>query len=100
MAIRASGGPPGVADTVNAGPWRAGQGKRNGRARSLRPRGGVGLVQAEAGTMPSRIAISGHPLHPYLALFPVGLFAWAFISMIIFAANGTGFWYDIAFWTS
>ncbi len=50
--------------------------------------------------MPSRIAISGHPLHPYLVLFPVGLFAWAFISMIVFAADGTAFWYDIAFWTS
>lgn len=50
--------------------------------------------------MKSRFTIAGHPIHPFMVLFPVGLFAWAFISNIVFAVNDEPIWYDISFWST
>lgn len=50
--------------------------------------------------MKSKFAIGGHPLHPMLVAVPIGLFAWALVSDIVFLASDTNqMWYDIAFWS-
>ncbi len=50
--------------------------------------------------MRSNFSILGHPLHPMLVILPVGLFAWAFVSQLIFLTTTDHQWYTIAFWTS
>lgn len=50
--------------------------------------------------MKSKIAISGHPIHPMLVVLPIGLFVWAFVSMLVYVIGGQDrMWYDIAYWT-
>src|SRR6185437_316128 len=50
--------------------------------------------------MRSKFAVAGHPIHPMLVAIPVGLFAWALISDIVYMATDKDhMWYDIAFWT-
>ena len=50
--------------------------------------------------MRSQFSLFGHPLHPMLVILPVGLFAWAFASQLIFLTTTDHQWYTIAFWTS
>jgi uncharacterized membrane protein len=55
--------------------------------------------------MRSRFKVLGHPLHPILIVFPLGLYPIALISDLIFIGrflwDGTidGFWWGMAFWT-
>ena len=50
--------------------------------------------------MRSKLSIAGHPLHPMLVAIPIGLFAWALVADIVYAASGrTHEWYSIAFWS-
>ena len=54
--------------------------------------------------MRSRFKVAGHPLHPVLVVFPLGLYPIALVCDIIFLAvyfiGGTidGFWWRMAFW--
>lgn len=51
--------------------------------------------------MERSFSIAGHPLHPFLVLFPVGLLVWAFVANVIFAFSDDNMtWYDIGFWTT
>lgn len=50
--------------------------------------------------MRSKFAIAGHPIHPMLVAIPVGLFAWTFVSDLVYLAQDKDhMWYSIAFWT-
>ncbi len=50
--------------------------------------------------MRSKFSIAGHPIHPALIALPIGLFAWALASDIIYVATDKNeMWYDIAFWS-
>ncbi len=48
--------------------------------------------------MESRIKILGHPVHPMLIVFPLGLFATAVIFDIIYLVSGEGNWTLVAFY--
>src|SRR5436190_18635559 len=50
--------------------------------------------------MRSKFSIAGHPIHPMLVAIPIGLFAWALVSDIVYLAQDKDhMWYSIAFWT-
>lgn len=48
--------------------------------------------------MDSRVKLLGHPVHPMLIVFPLGLLATSVIFDAIHLATGNGRWADIAFW--
>jgi len=48
--------------------------------------------------MESRAKLFGHPVHPMLIVFPLGLLGAAVIFDIIRLATGNGYWSEIAFW--
>jgi uncharacterized membrane protein len=48
--------------------------------------------------MESRAKFLGHPVHPMLIVFPLGLLAMAVIFDIIAIALGQGYWSEISFW--
>ena len=48
--------------------------------------------------MESRAKLFGHPIHPMLIVFPLGLLAMALIFDIIHLASGNGYWSEIAYW--
>jgi uncharacterized membrane protein len=48
--------------------------------------------------MESRTKLFGHPVHPMLIVFPLGLLGAAVIFDIIRLATGNGYWSEIAFW--
>lgn len=48
--------------------------------------------------MESRTKLFGHPVHPMLVVFPLGLLAAAVIFDVIRMATGNGYWSEIAFW--
>ncbi len=48
--------------------------------------------------MESRAKIAGHPVHPMLVVFPLGLLATAVIFDIITLVRGAGRWSEMAFW--
>ena len=49
--------------------------------------------------MRSKFSILGHPIHPLLVAFPIGLFIWALVADIVyFATSKHMMWYDMAFW--
>jgi|GEM_PF-793847 len=48
--------------------------------------------------MESRAAILGHPLHPMLIVFPIGLLTTAFLFDIIYVITRDHFWRRSAFW--
>lgn len=48
--------------------------------------------------MESRAKLLGHPVHPMLIVFPLGLLAMAVIFDIIAMAAGRGYWSEIAYW--
>ncbi len=50
-------------------------------------------VYGEVGTIPSKIAIDGHPIHPMFIVFPLGLF----VATLLFDA--IGLWKKDAFWS-
>lgn len=50
--------------------------------------------------MASRASIGGHPIHPMLIPFPIGLLVFSFVSDLIFLWQGNPIWRDyIAFYT-
>ena len=48
--------------------------------------------------MESRMKLFGHPVHPMLIVFPLGLLGMAVIFDIIQMITGNGYWSEIAFW--
>lgn len=48
--------------------------------------------------MHSRAKLLGHPIHPMLVVFPLGLLATSLIFDIAYLVSGNGRWADIAFW--
>ena len=49
--------------------------------------------------MASKASIKGHPIHPVLVAFPIGLWVFSLVSDIIFLAGGSATWGDVAFYT-
>ena len=50
--------------------------------------------------MASRASIGGHPIHPMLIPFPIGLLVFSFVADLIFMWNGNPIWKDyLAFYT-
>ena len=48
--------------------------------------------------MESKAKILGHPIHPMLIVFPLGLFITAIIFDIIYLVTDNGKWSEIAYW--
>jgi uncharacterized membrane protein len=48
--------------------------------------------------MESKAKILGHPIHPMLIVFPLGLLATAVVFDIIYLTTGNGQWAGISFW--
>jgi uncharacterized membrane protein len=48
--------------------------------------------------MESRTKLFGHPVHPMLIVFPLGLLGAAVVFDVIRLVNGNGYWSEIAFW--
>ena len=48
--------------------------------------------------MESRTKLFGHPVHPMLVVFPLGLLGTAVVFDAIRMATGNGYWSEIAFW--
>ena len=48
--------------------------------------------------MESRTKLFGHPVHPMLVVFPIGLLGTAVVFDIIRLATANGYWSEIAFW--
>jgi uncharacterized membrane protein len=48
--------------------------------------------------MESRAKLFGHPIHPMLIVFPLGLLATAVIFDVIYLATKNGLWTQTAFW--
>ena len=55
--------------------------------------------------MRSRFKVLGHPVHPILVVFPLGLYPIALVAdiifLVLFFGFGTidGFWWRMAFWS-
>ncbi|WP_027997653.1 DUF2231 domain-containing protein [Sinorhizobium arboris] len=43
--------------------------------------------------------IGGHPIHPMLVPFPIALLVAAFVSDLVYLANGNSFWADVSMWS-
>jgi uncharacterized membrane protein len=54
-------------------------------------------VQKEA-PVESKAKILGHPIHPMLIVFPLGLFITAIVFDIIYLVTDNGKWTEIAYW--
>src|SRR2546430_11258392 len=48
--------------------------------------------------MYSRVKSMGHPIHPMLVAFPLGLLTTSVVFDIIHWITGNGYWSEIAFW--
>jgi uncharacterized membrane protein len=48
--------------------------------------------------MESRVKLLGHPVHPMLIVFPLGLLATAVIFDIVGLSSGNPFWFQLSFW--
>jgi len=48
--------------------------------------------------MESRVKFLGHPVHPMLIPFPIGLLATAFVFDVIYLVSESPRWADVAFW--
>jgi uncharacterized membrane protein len=46
-----------------------------------------------------RLRIAGHPIHPMLTDFPVGLWVISFVWDIVAISTGNPMWWSFAFWT-
>ena len=47
----------------------------------------------------SRASIGGHPIHPMLVVFPIGLWVFSLVADLIFLTGGRPLWSEIAFYT-
>lgn len=48
--------------------------------------------------MESKARILGHPVHPMLIVFPLGLLATTVIFDIVYFSTGNGFWTEMSYW--
>lgn len=48
---------------------------------------------------PSRAKIFGHPIHPMLVVFPIGLYITSFVFDLVYLSTGAPFWFRMAYWT-
>lgn len=48
--------------------------------------------------MRSKASIKGHPIHPMLIPIPIGLLVGSLVADLIYMADGSLFWYDMAWW--
>lgn len=48
--------------------------------------------------MESRAKLAGHPAHPMLVVFPIGLYVMSFLFDVVYVATGDPFWYRAAYW--
>jgi uncharacterized membrane protein len=48
--------------------------------------------------MESRAKLFGHPIHPMLIVFPLGLLAMALIFDVIHLSTGNGYWSEVSYW--
>ena len=48
--------------------------------------------------MESRVKLLGHPVHPMLIVFPLGLLAMAVIFDLFAIGSDTGYWSEISYW--
>ncbi|HEX7043389.1 MAG TPA: DUF2231 domain-containing protein [Burkholderiales bacterium] len=48
--------------------------------------------------METRASIAGHPLHPMLVVFPIGLFVFSFVADLIFLGTRNATWSDVAYY--
>src|SRR5690242_2200783 len=48
--------------------------------------------------MESRVKLFGHPIHPILITFPLGLLATSFFFDVIHRLSGSGSWGEMAYW--
>lgn len=48
--------------------------------------------------MESKAKLLGHPIHPMLIVFPLGLLATAVIFDIVGLSSGNPFWFQVSFW--
>lgn len=49
--------------------------------------------------MKTRANIAGHPIHPMLVVFPIGLWVFSFICDLIYLAGATELWRNMAFYS-
>jgi uncharacterized membrane protein len=49
--------------------------------------------------MESRASIAGHPIHPMLVVFPIGLWGFSFVADLIYFGGGDPLWNDVAYYT-
>lgn len=49
--------------------------------------------------MESRASIAGHPIHPMLVVFAIGLLGFSFVSDLFFLATRNYVWGDVAYYT-
>ena len=49
--------------------------------------------------MKSRASIAGHPIHPMLVVFPIGLFVFSFLCDLIYFGTGNVVWSEVAYYT-
>lgn len=49
--------------------------------------------------MASRASIAGHPIHPMLVVFPIGLWVFSFICDLIYLGTANPLWWVLAFYT-
>jgi uncharacterized membrane protein len=55
-------------------------------------------VQQEEHTMKAKATLFGHPVHPMLIVFPLGLLTVGAIFDIIYACTHNGHWADVSYW--
>ncbi|MCG3114317.1 MAG: DUF2231 domain-containing protein [Candidatus Manganitrophus sp. SA1] len=48
---------------------------------------------------PARAKIMGHPIHPMLVVFPIGLYIISFVFDLVYLSAGDPFWFRMAYWT-
>lgn len=48
---------------------------------------------------PARAKIMGHPIHPMLVVFPIGLYIISFVFDLVYLSIGDPFWFRMAYWT-
>jgi len=46
--------------------------------------------------MLTKARIAGHPIHPMLVAFPIGLYTITVVALIVFGLIGSAFWYHVA----
>ena len=63
--------------------------------------GNLGLMRAvdfKRGEMESRAKLFGHPIHPILIPFPLGLLTTSVVFDVVYLPTGDGKWSGISFW--